>query len=164
MENRSIYKELFVGPLIPLLWSSGVMSSGSQSQSGKPYTHLTEERKKETLRKLNSNDMFSFYIYFVQGFPARRKHTCWGSSEEKVHYHGRGSGVSRYQQPSDLIWFWGCTRGSLHRDHASPIGWPRHDASKTISERECWLSIYIWNGTTGHMGWVLIRLCSCLPP
>ena len=97
-KNWRIYTELFVGPLIPLLWTSGVMSSGSQSQSGKPYTHLTEERKKETLRKLNSNDTFSFYFYFVQGFPARWKHTCWGSSEEKGHYHGRGGGVSRCQR------------------------------------------------------------------
>ena len=33
---------LFVGPLIPLLWTSSDISSGFQSQSGQPYSHLAE--------------------------------------------------------------------------------------------------------------------------
>ena len=30
----------FVGPLMPLFWTSGDVSSGFQSQSGQPYSHL----------------------------------------------------------------------------------------------------------------------------
>ena len=30
----------FVGPLIPLFWTSGDVSSGFQSQNGQPYLHL----------------------------------------------------------------------------------------------------------------------------
>ena len=30
----------FVGPLIPLFWTSGDVSSGFQSQSGQPYSHF----------------------------------------------------------------------------------------------------------------------------
>ena len=33
---------LFVGPLIPLFWTSGDISFGCQSQSGQPYSHLVE--------------------------------------------------------------------------------------------------------------------------
>ena len=33
---------LFVGPLIPLFWTSGDVSSGFQSQSGQHYLHLAE--------------------------------------------------------------------------------------------------------------------------
>ena len=33
---------LFVGPLIPLFWTSGDISSRFQSQSGQPYLHLAE--------------------------------------------------------------------------------------------------------------------------
>ena len=33
---------LFMRPLIPLIWTSGNVSSGFQSQSGQPYLHLTE--------------------------------------------------------------------------------------------------------------------------
>ena len=32
----------FVGPLIPLFWTSGEDSSGFQRQSGQPYSHLAE--------------------------------------------------------------------------------------------------------------------------
>ena len=32
----------FLGPLIPLFWTSGDVSSGFQSQSGQPYTHLVD--------------------------------------------------------------------------------------------------------------------------
>ena len=32
----------FVGPLIPLFWTSGDVSSGFQSQSGQPYLSLVE--------------------------------------------------------------------------------------------------------------------------
>ena len=31
-----------MGPLIPLFWTSSDVSSGFQSQSGQPYSHLTE--------------------------------------------------------------------------------------------------------------------------
>ena len=31
-----------VGPLTPLFWTSGDVSSGFQSQSGQPYLHLAE--------------------------------------------------------------------------------------------------------------------------
>ena len=31
-----------MGLLIPLFWTSGGISSGFQSQSGKPYSHLAE--------------------------------------------------------------------------------------------------------------------------
>ena len=31
-----------MGPLIPLFWTSGDVSSGFQSQSGQPYSHSTE--------------------------------------------------------------------------------------------------------------------------
>ena len=31
-----------MGPLIPLFWTSGDVSSGFQSQSGQPYSHLAE--------------------------------------------------------------------------------------------------------------------------
>ena len=30
-------------PLIPLFWTPGDVSSGFQSQSGQPYSHLAEE-------------------------------------------------------------------------------------------------------------------------
>ena len=33
---------LFVEPLIPLFWTSGDVSSGFQSQSGQPYSHMAE--------------------------------------------------------------------------------------------------------------------------
>ena len=33
---------IFVGPLIPLFWTSGDVSSGFQSQSEQPYLHLVE--------------------------------------------------------------------------------------------------------------------------
>ena len=33
---------LFLGPLIPLFWTSGNVSPGFHSQSGQPYSHLTE--------------------------------------------------------------------------------------------------------------------------
>ena len=33
---------LFVGPLIPLFWTSSNVSSGSQSQSGQSYSHLVK--------------------------------------------------------------------------------------------------------------------------
>ena len=33
---------LFVGPLIPMFWTSGDVSSGFQSQSGQPYLYLAE--------------------------------------------------------------------------------------------------------------------------
>ena len=33
---------LFVGPLIPVFWTSGDVSSRFQSQSGQPYSHLVE--------------------------------------------------------------------------------------------------------------------------
>ena len=33
---------LFVGPLMRLYWTSGDVSSGFQSQSGQPYSHLAE--------------------------------------------------------------------------------------------------------------------------
>ena len=33
---------LFVGPLIPLFWTSGDISSGFQSQGGQPYLHLAK--------------------------------------------------------------------------------------------------------------------------
>ena len=32
----------FLGPLIPLFWTSGDVSSGFQSQSGQPYSCLAE--------------------------------------------------------------------------------------------------------------------------
>ena len=32
-----------MGPLIPLFWTSGDISSGFQSQSGQPYLHLAKE-------------------------------------------------------------------------------------------------------------------------
>ena len=31
-----------MGPLIPLFWTSGDISSGFQRQIGQPYSHLTE--------------------------------------------------------------------------------------------------------------------------
>ena len=31
-----------MGPLIPLFWTSGDVSSGFQSHSGQPYSHLAE--------------------------------------------------------------------------------------------------------------------------
>ena len=31
-----------MGPLIPLFWTSGDVSSGFQNQSGQPYLHLAE--------------------------------------------------------------------------------------------------------------------------
>ena len=34
--------ESFLGPLIPLFWTSGDISSGFKSQSGQPYLHLAE--------------------------------------------------------------------------------------------------------------------------
>ena len=33
---------IFVGPLIPLFWTCGDVSSGFQSQSGQPYSSLAE--------------------------------------------------------------------------------------------------------------------------
>ena len=33
---------LFMGPMIPLFWTSGDVSSGFQSQNGQPYSHLAE--------------------------------------------------------------------------------------------------------------------------
>ena len=33
---------LLLGPLIPLFWTSGDVSSGFQSQSWHPYSHLAE--------------------------------------------------------------------------------------------------------------------------
>ena len=32
----------FLGPLIPLLWTSGDVNCGFQSQGGQPYSHLAE--------------------------------------------------------------------------------------------------------------------------
>ena len=32
----------FIGPLIPLFWTSGDVSCGFQSHSGQPYLHLPE--------------------------------------------------------------------------------------------------------------------------
>ena len=32
----------FLGPLIPLFWTSGDVSAGFQSQRGQPYSHLAE--------------------------------------------------------------------------------------------------------------------------
>ena len=32
----------FLGPLVPLFWTSGDVCSGYQSQSGQPYSHLAE--------------------------------------------------------------------------------------------------------------------------
>ena len=40
--NLGGHESFFVGPLIPPFWTSGDVSSGFQSQSGKPYLHLTE--------------------------------------------------------------------------------------------------------------------------
>ena len=37
-----LFKKEFVGPLIPLLWTSSDFSSGFQSQSGQSYSHLAE--------------------------------------------------------------------------------------------------------------------------
>ena len=34
----------FLGPLLPLFWISGDVSSGFQSQSGLPYSHCRGER------------------------------------------------------------------------------------------------------------------------
>ena len=40
--NLGGHKYFFAGPLIPLFWTSGDISSGFQSQSGKPpYKYLT---------------------------------------------------------------------------------------------------------------------------
>ena len=41
---------LFVGPLIPLFWTSGDVFSGFQSQSGQPYLHLMEAYMLHVLR------------------------------------------------------------------------------------------------------------------
>ena len=40
--NFGVHRSFFVGPLIPLFWTSGGVSSGFQSQSGQPYSHLVE--------------------------------------------------------------------------------------------------------------------------
>ena len=37
-----VHKSFFMGPLIPLFWTSDDVSSGFQSQSGQPYLHLVE--------------------------------------------------------------------------------------------------------------------------
>ena len=37
-EDNSIHTNFFVGPLIPLFWTSGNIPSGFQSQSGQPYS------------------------------------------------------------------------------------------------------------------------------
>ena len=39
-----------LGPLIPLFWISGDVSSGFQSQSGLPYSHCGGERNVRSLR------------------------------------------------------------------------------------------------------------------
>ena len=47
LKSRFLFKTfwrtwvLFVGPLIPLFWTSGDVSSGFQSQSGQPFSHFT---------------------------------------------------------------------------------------------------------------------------
>ena len=40
----------FLGPLVPLFWISGDVSSGFQSQSGLPYSHCGGERNVRSLR------------------------------------------------------------------------------------------------------------------
>ena len=41
-KNFGGHKSFFVGPLILLFWTYGDVSSGFQSRSGHPYSHLTE--------------------------------------------------------------------------------------------------------------------------
>ena len=49
----------FVGPLIPLFWTSGDVSSGFQSQSGQPHLNLAE-----------------VYMIYIPGDSPLVKHLC----------------------------------------------------------------------------------------
>ena len=40
----------FLGPLVPLFWISGDISSGFQSQSGLPYSHCGDKHNVHSLR------------------------------------------------------------------------------------------------------------------
>ena len=42
------------GPLVPLFWISGDVSSGFQSQSGLPYSHCRGEHNVHSLRSTSS--------------------------------------------------------------------------------------------------------------
>ena len=71
-----------LGPLIPLFWISGDVSSGFQSQSGLPYSHCGGERNVRSLRSTSGATRCrpldgkhcgapvytSFYLYVFSSF------------------------------------------------------------------------------------------------
>ena len=54
---------LFVGPLIPLFWTSGDVSSGFQSQGGQPYSRFLGVNSGATLLPVYVASIAASYNY-----------------------------------------------------------------------------------------------------
>ena len=77
----------FLGPLVPLFWISGDISSGFQSQSGLPYSHCGGERniRSPTAQKgLSTNEKVAGVGIFA--FSMLLLSSCINLSKELEHY------------------------------------------------------------------------------
>ena len=63
----------FFGPLVPLFWISGDVSSGVQSQSGLPYSHCGGKRNIRSLRSTSGATLANLLAASVQ--PVLSPHT-----------------------------------------------------------------------------------------
>ena len=94
----------FLGPLVPLFWISGDVSSGFQSQSGLPYSHCGGKRNVRSPRSTSGATLADLLAAGAQ--PVLSPHTVVSRGEvagNLIKYSNKNAFYSNVNHPRESI-------------------------------------------------------------